>query len=85
MKFSFSDLLPTSFEVTVIPLVLAYVFVGLTHSWGLFPALIAPMVYLAITFLSIAADATDTPLYLTVGKCIFTSILVTPMYIILVV
>jgi hypothetical protein len=79
----FKELLPTSPEVTFIPLTLVYVFVGVTMSRGLFPSMVAPAIYLLLMGMFIAHGAIYTPIRFTFAKLIITLILVSPLFLVL--
>ena len=74
------DLLPTSFEVTVIPLALAYVFFVITYPAGLFPSLLAPFGYIGMCGSFIVLDAIDgLPLRTVLLKIAFVLLITLPM------
>jgi len=52
----FEEILPTSFEVTFIPLVLAYVWFGLGMAINTYVAMIGPLLYLLLCVFFIAPE-----------------------------
>jgi hypothetical protein len=77
---AFKDLLPTSFEVTFIPLVQAYVWFFIAFPFHIGIAAIGPALYLGLCAFFIAADALDRmPLRLLICKVLFCLSCVAPM------
>lgn len=56
---SFKDCLPASYEVTFIPLVLAYVFFGLGLSLSIYVAIVGPLFYGLMCLFFLTADLCD--------------------------
>ncbi len=56
---SFKDCLPASYEVTFIPLVLAYVFFGLGLLLSMYIAIVGPLLYGLMCLFFLIADLLD--------------------------
>jgi hypothetical protein len=56
---AFKDWLPASYEVTFIPLVLAYVFFGLNLSISMYVAILGPLLYGFMGLFFLTADLLD--------------------------
>jgi hypothetical protein len=56
---SFKDSLPASYEVTFLPLVIAYVFFGLGMLISIYIAVIGPIIYGVMCLFFITADLLD--------------------------
>ncbi len=73
------DVIPASYEVTFLPLVLAYVWFGLGLSLSVYVALLGPILYGLVCVLFIAGDlGRGTPMTTLLAKIAFVLVCLSP-------
>jgi len=76
---SFQDSLPSSYEVTFLPLLIAYAFFGVGLSLSVYIAIVGPVCYFTMCLFFISIDLLDgISLKVLVAKILFVIIVLSP-------